>query len=337
MMTTPPLIIRGFGAVSTAGWSAADLVTAVTTGADLPSITSQRSLGARDWDCRVRPVPPPPSGLLPKHPRLRRVSNVSRFAIAAAIEAMGAAPQTQSLGIIMCLMNGCVGFTNRFYNEVIDQPALASPILFPETVFNAPTSHIAAYLGASGQVTTLIGESNIINEALRLAAIWMQSGLVDQCLIIGAEEADWLSTEAVGYYDKRVIVTEGAGAMLVGLEGDGPRIEHQVGPFAYHSTPERRVAVQQMVEALPRLPEATLIDGQMGVRRLDSAEAAAWAGRPVGKVLHPHQVLGESLGSASALQLVLAAAMAAGAGQTSVLSMPGANTAAYGCVVLPQA
>lgn len=335
MTLLPPLIIQGYGAVTTAGWSAADLVAAVTEGRDLPSITSQRSLGARDWDCRVRPVPPPPPDTLPKHPRLRRVSNVSRFAIVAALEALSGQSPASSLGIIMCLMNGCVGFTNRFYNEVIDQPALASPILFPETVFNAPTSHIAAYLGASGQVTTLIGESNIINEALRLAAVWMQSGLVDQCLVIGAEEADWLSTEAVGYYDKRVIVTEGAGALLVSLEGAGPRIAQQAGPFAYHTIRERGPAIQQVAAALPSLPNAFLIDGQIGVKRLDNAEQSAWSAAHTGPVLHPHRILGESLGSASALQLVIAAALAAQNGQASLVSMPGANTAAYGCVVLP--
>lgn len=334
MTPSPPLYIRGYGAVTTAGWSAADLVAAVTEQRDLPSITSQRSLGARDWDCRVRPVPPPPPDRLPKHPRLRRVSNVSRFAMAAAVEAMGT-QSTGSLGIIMCLMNGCVGFTNRFYNEVIDQPALASPILFPETVFNAPTSHIAAYLGAGGQVTTLIGESNIINEALRLAAIWLQAGLVEQCLVIGAEEADWLSTEAVGYYDKRVVVTEGAGALLVGLEGPGPRIDHMAGPFAYHSMRERKPALRQMVAALPANTDAMLIDGQIGVTRLDRMESDAWTECHQGPVLHPHQVLGESLGAASALQMVLAAALAKEQGRASLISMPGANTAAYGCVVLP--
>lgn len=336
MMPPPPLVIRGYGAVTAAGWSAADLLAAVAQQRSLPSLTSQRSLGARDWDCQVRPVPAPPADRLPKHPRLRRVSNVSRFAIAAALEAMGS-HATDSLGIIMCLMNGCVGFTNRFYNEVIDQPALASPILFPETVFNAPTSHIATYLGASGQVTTLIGESNIINEALNLAATWMQAGLVNQCLVIGAEEADWLSTEAVGYYDKRVVVTEGAGALLVSLDGAGPRLAHMAGPFAYHNTRERGIAIQRVVDALPRHPDAVLIDGQTGIKRLDKAEAAAWSGSHPGEVMHPHRVLGESLGTASALQLVLAAGLAAEQGRSALVSMPGANTAAYGCVVLPQA
>lgn len=332
MNTDAPLFIRGVGAVSAAGWSAADLVAAVKEKRELPWIVSERSIGSRDWECRVRPVPTPPPEKHVKHPRLRRVSNVSRFAMAAGLEALGGA-KPESLGLIVCLMNGCVTFTNRFYNEVIDEPALASPILFPETVFNAPASHIAAYLGISGQVTTLIGEPNIIAEAMRMASDWMKSGLVEQCLVIAAEEADWLSTEAVGYYDKRLIVTEGAGALLLSLEGSGPRIEQIVGPFAYHSNRERVAALAQLVNATTQPEGAALIDGAMGLSRFDKAESTAWSWN--GEMISPHRVLGEGMGCAGALQLVLAAKFASDDQRSSVVSMPGTNTAAYACVVQP--
>jgi len=332
MNTDAPLFIRSVGAVSAAGWSAADLVAAVKEKRELPWIVSERSIGSRDWECRVRPVPTPPPEKHVKHPRLRRVSNVSRFAMAAGLEALGGA-KPESLGLIVCLMNGCVTFTNRFYNEVIDEPALASPILFPETVFNAPASHIAAYLGISGQVTTLIGEPNIIAEAMRMASDWMKSGLVEQCLVIAAEEADWLSTEAVGYYEKRLIVTEGAGALLLSLEGSGPRIEQIVGPFAYHSNRERVAALAQLVNATTQPEGAALIDGAMGLSRFDKAESTAWSW--TGETISPHRVLGEGMGCAGALQLVLAAKFASDDQRSSVVSMPGTNTAAYACVVQP--
>jgi 3-oxoacyl-[acyl-carrier-protein] synthase III len=332
MNTDAPLTIRGIGAVSAAGWSAADLVAAVKTNRELPWIVSERSIGSRDWECRVRPVPAPPPEKHVKHPRLRRVSNVSRFAMSAGLEALGSA-KPESLGLIVCLMNGCVAFTNRFYNEVIDEPALASPILFPETVFNAPASHIAAYLGISGQVTTLIGEPNLVAEAMRMATDWMKSGLVEQCLVIAAEEADWLSTEAVGYYDKRLIVTEGAGALLLALDGDGPRIEQIAGPMAYHSNRERVTALAQLASATTQPEGGILIDGAMGLPRLDNAEREAWSW--AGETISPHRVLGEGMGCASALQLVLAAALASDDQRSSVVSMPGTNTAAYACVVQP--
>src|SRR3712207_7831863 len=39
--------------------------------------------------------------------------------------------------------NGGVIYTKRFYHEVVESGAeAASPLLFPETVFNAPASHL---------------------------------------------------------------------------------------------------------------------------------------------------------------------------------------------------
>jgi len=332
MSTPPPLIIRGIGAVSAAGWSVADLVSAMESGAPLPTTLLPRTGATREWDCHVRMVPPVPPDKLPKHNRLRRASNVTRFAMAAAVEAMGGQPAT-SLGIIVCMMNGCVAFTNRFYQEVLDDPALASPILFPETVFNAPASHIASYLGVSGPVTTLIGEPNIIAEALRMAETWMTTGLVDQCLVIGAEEANWLSTEGVTYYDKRLVVSEGAGALLLSLSGEGPKLDQLAGPFAYHSNSERKTEVIKMAKAANADQADVLIDSALGLQRFDKQETEAWSSQWTGPVISPRRLLGEGMGSSAALQLVLAAALAQSKQQKVLVSMPGYNTAAYGCLV----
>ena len=336
MSTEPPLIIRGIGAVSAAGWCVTDLIHAVENGSPLPTTLLPRTGGPRDWDCQVRLVPPLPVDKLPKHNRLRRASPVTRFAMAAALEAMGTQP-VGSLGIIVCMMNGCVAFTNRFYQEVLDDPALASPILFPETVFNAPASHIASYLGVSGPVTTLIGEPTIIAEALRMARTWMTCGLVEQCLVIGAEEADWLSTEGVTYYDKRLVVSEGAGALLLSLSGDGPVIDQLTGPFAYHSNKERQHELARLTQSLDVSSADVLIDNTLGLPRFDKQEIEAWSPHWHGKVISPRRLLGEGMGSSSALQLVLAASLAQSRQQRTAVSMPGYNTAAYGCVVSPPA
>ena len=334
MNTDSPLVIRGIGAVSAAGWSVADLLDAVIEKRHIPTTLLPRTGSKRDWDCHVRLVPSPPPDRLPKHNRLRRASNVTRFAMAAAVEAMGASAST-STGIIVCMMNGCVSFTNRFYQEVLDDPAMASPILFPETVFNAPASHLASYLGVSGPVSTLIGEPNIIAEALRLAQTWMDLGQVDQCLVIGAEEADWLSTEGVTYYDKRLVVSEGTGALLLAQSGDGPRLQNLAGPFAYHSNLERQTELLQMTSALAPLQADVLIDSALGLARFDRQEQAAWSPHWNGEVLSPRRLLGEGMGSSSALQLVLAAALAQSHQRRTLVSMPGANTAGYGCAVVP--
>ncbi|MEZ5384728.1 MAG: hypothetical protein R3F13_04360 [Prosthecobacter sp.] len=324
----PPLVIRGLGAVSAAGWSAGDMLAAVSEQRMIPATPVPRAGGTRDWEATARLVPPAPPGLLPKHPRLRRASPVTRFMVAAAQEALqGVEFDPQRLGILVVMTNACVQFTSRFYNEVIQTPALASPLLFPETVFNAPASHLATLVGASGPVSTLIGESNLIAEALRLASLWLQAGLVDHCLVIGAEEADALALEAMTYYHKRLVGGEGAGALLLALEGSGPRIESVHGPFSYATRAQRRDAMSEMI---PQLPKASaLVDRAVGIDRLDRDERQAFAALSFQSVHHPLEILGECMGAASALQLALAASLTQHAFTTCCVSMPGTGSAAF--------
>jgi len=88
---------------------------------------------------------------LPPHPRLRRASAISRFAAAAGLAALKDAnlmPDEklgQRLALIFAVANGGVIYTKRFYDDIVKTGAdAASPLLFPETVFNAAASHLAA-------------------------------------------------------------------------------------------------------------------------------------------------------------------------------------------------
>ena len=145
-MSAEGLHITGVGAVSPAGWSAPELQRAVRGGEPLPVTSCARPKGERPWECRVRTVPPAPPEKQVRHPRFRRVSAISRYAAAACLEALkdaGFDTPPPRLGILFVMMNGCVNYTGRFYQEVLDNPAQASPLIFPETVFNAPASHMA--------------------------------------------------------------------------------------------------------------------------------------------------------------------------------------------------
>jgi hypothetical protein len=81
--------------------------------------------------------------------------------------------------------------------------------------------------------------------------------------------------------------------------------------------------------------EAILIDDRCGIDRIDRAEQAAWLGTQWQDVRSPKFILGESMGASSALQLVLGTLEARDTRQPVVVSMPGANTAAYACVITP--
>src|SRR5881409_4532376 len=178
------------------------------------------------------------------HPRLRRASVISRFAAAAGLDALRAAglePGSHNGGrtaLIFAISNGGVIYTKRFYSNIVESGAQsASPLLFPETVFNAPASHLAAILGITGATYTLVGDSAAGLLAIRMAEDLMTNQALDYCLVVGAEELDWLLCDAYrrwrllrlappvepfGRIDRGMILSEGAGAIL--LRRDGPII-----------------------------------------------------------------------------------------------------------------
>ena len=113
--------------------------------------------------------------------------------------------------------------------------AAASPLLFPETVFNAPASHLAAILGITGASYTLVGDGAVGVLALQMAEDLMANPELDRCLVVGAEEADWLLCDAYRKWrllraappiepfaspPRGMILSEGAGAVLLAREGD---------------------------------------------------------------------------------------------------------------------
>src|SRR5437762_7073263 len=170
------------------------------------------------------------------YPRLRRASVIWRFAAAAGLEALRAAgvelnsQNAERTALIFAISNGGVIYTKRFYRDVVDAGAQsASPLLFPETVFNAPASHLAAILGITGATYTLVGDGAVGLLAIRMAEDLMANETLDHCLIVGTEEVDWLLCDAyrrwrllrsappIEPFGQRrgMILSEGAGAVVL--------------------------------------------------------------------------------------------------------------------------
>ncbi|MDP9254238.1 MAG: hypothetical protein M3O66_04795, partial [Verrucomicrobiota bacterium] len=126
-------------------------------------------------------------------------------------------------------------YTKRFYHDIVASGAqAASPLLFPETVFNAPASHLAAILGITGASYTLVGDGAVGLLAVKMAEDLMQNEGLDYCLVVGAEEVDWLLCDAYRKWrllrsaapiepfhesPKGMILSEGAGAIVVSRTG----------------------------------------------------------------------------------------------------------------------
>src|SRR5262245_56472854 len=135
------IFVHGVGAVSPAGWGVEPLRHAIAANEPLPVAALARP--GRNCSLRVRQVlSPSPRPSFLSHPRLRRTSAITQYGVAAALEAIGAdAARAQAgtlqLGIVFAVMSGSVNYSQRFYDETLRDPATASPLVFPETVFNA--------------------------------------------------------------------------------------------------------------------------------------------------------------------------------------------------------
>ncbi|MEI6606911.1 MAG: beta-ketoacyl-[acyl-carrier-protein] synthase family protein [Verrucomicrobiota bacterium] len=330
------LAITGIGAVSPAGWGVAALMAALESGKIPPDTCLVPPPGAAQGAAsqRVRAVPrPAPDRALAGHPRLRRATPVSLFAAAAGLEALGperaagVTAGTLRAGLIYTLLNGGVSYCGRFFGEVMANPATASPILFPETVFNAPASHLASALNITGPCASLVGDSAQFLAAIDMAALWLELNLIDLVVLVGAEENDWLPASAVALLKLGVPLAEGAAAIVVeravpGAPGIAIRslsTRHPVFTF-----PQRKPAAAAARMALGPLDPATLlVDDGCGHQSSDAATALAWADWS-GPRLSPAGVLGHGLSAGGAWQVVAAChRLQAGAAASAVVATTG--------------
>ena len=178
---------------------------------------------------------------LPPHPRLRRASAISRFAAAAGLAALNNADLSpdeklgQRFALIFAVANGGVIYTKRFYDDIVKTGAdAASPLLFPETVFNAAASHLAAIIGLTGATYTVVGDGAVGLTAVKMADDLLADPELEYCLIVAAEEADWLLCDAYRKWrllrsgppievygrPKGTILSEGAGASCSAAPGE---------------------------------------------------------------------------------------------------------------------
>jgi 3-oxoacyl-(acyl-carrier-protein) synthase len=307
------VFVAGIGAVSPAGWNVAALRDALDRGEPLPA----QPLPRPGWTqpLPARPVPAPPSR--PEflaHPRLRRTSPITHYAAAAALEAIAglrakAAAKTLRLGVIACFQSGCVQYSCRFYDETLKDPATASPLVFPETVYAAPASHVAALLENVVLAYSVVGDSGAFLQGVALGAGWLAENRVDACLTIGAEETNWLIADALRHLDRQAIIAAGAGALCLCRDPESSTGVELAGITDAHTFSARRNRAQAARAMRRQIDEDAqvdlLVDGIGDSPRTDQAENDAWNGRS-GPRLSPKRILGEGLIAAAAWQCVLA-------------------------------
>jgi 3-oxoacyl-[acyl-carrier-protein] synthase II len=263
---------------------------------------------------------------LTAHPRLRRASAISRFAAAAGLEALQVAgvkldsQSAERIALVFAISNGGVIYTKRFYREIVEAGAQsASPLLFPETVFNAPASHLAAILGITGATYTLVGDSAVGLLAIKMADDLMANDALDYCLVVGAEEADWILCDAYWrwrlvrltppvepFSEKKrgMILSEGAGAVL--LARDGLVVIEGIHPgMSYRKQAEVEEPLKRILSDLSQMEIDFVISSANGTF-IDDAECEALRQTiPDALVYTAKPALGESVGAAGLWQVIV--------------------------------
>jgi 3-oxoacyl-(acyl-carrier-protein) synthase len=295
-------------------------------------------------DYPVFRVGPEATAEAPAHPRLRRSSAISRFAVVAGLAALADAkvkldPESAArMALIFAVSNGGVIYTKRFYHDIVESGAqAASPLLFPETVFNAPASHLAAILGITGASYTLVGDGAVGILAMKMAEDLMANGALDYCLVVGAEEADWLLGDAYRKWrllrsappiepfrqpPRGTILSEGAGAILLGRSG-----QLQVEKIAAGTNfRKQRAAAGQLEKVFAELcaePPDLVVMSANGTFIDEAERTAVLRHCPAAKTYTAKPALGESVGAGSVWQVICSAQALRTQGMPGISVEPG--------------
>ena len=273
-------------------------------------------------------VPDSALASLAPHPRLRRASAISRFAAAAGLEALQNAgvkfgsQNDDRIALVFAISNGGVIYTKRFYRDIVETGAQsASPLLFPETVFNAPASHLAAILGITGATYTLVGDSAVGLLAIRMAEDLMTNDSLDYCLVVGAEEVDWLLCDAYRRWrllrleppvepfskiERGMILSEGAGAIVLARQGSLMIERTHTGGY-FRKRTEAKEILKRIISDLAESKIDFVISSANGTF-IDQAECRALQRLIPDTIIYTAKpAVGESVGAAGLWQVILGA------------------------------
>ncbi len=329
------LAVRGFGLVTPLGCDPEGVWQRLLAGERAVAVENGPAFEGRTPF--YIPTPVAMAEPLARVPRIRRSSAITYFSVAAGLSALrragcpvgenGALPPEEAArtAVVFAVCSGGVHYTRRFYEKVVAEgPGAASPLLFPETVYNAPASHLAAVLGIDGASYTLVGDASIGLSALGFAEeILACDPSLERCVVVGAEECDWILWQ--GYATWRLLsrepcvrlhaeppsgmlLGEGAAAFVVGRESGAPgEILLRAASATYGRRTGSGRALERVLGRLP-LEGAGVVIGSANGTWVDRAEAAVLARRLPGAVAwHPKAALGEALGASGLTQAALAA------------------------------
>ncbi len=250
-------------------------------------------------------------------PRLRRSSIISHLAVSAAVDAVASAQMTpealKRTALVFASSDGGVVYTRKFFAEIVERgEGSGSPLLFPETVYNAPASHIAARLGLEGEVLTLVGDAAAGLSAVQTACELIGAGEAESCVVAAAQELDWITCEAYRRWglihdsnNSASVFSEGAAAIVLTGTLNGCRISATHSGYSYSTEADAEKSLETMLEELLDGLAVNLFVSCASGTRFDLAERKCVAKHlPSARILTPKSVLGESFACSTLQQII---------------------------------
>ena len=126
-----------------------------------------------------------------------------------------------------------------------------------------------------------MGDAACFLQGLALGAQWLEADRVEACLVIGAEETDWLLADALWHLEHAAVISGGAGALCLSSGAGnvaGRRTEPHHGRLHLHhfQEPQASRAGHAPTTAGRVLRLNCFATGMSGSPRADAPEAAAW-------------------------------------------------------------
>ena len=316
--------VQGVGAVTPLAANAAQTWDELVQGTEAARQPLPKGFGGRSYYYSA--VPPKFTAAASRQPRLRRSGDISLLAVTAGLAALADAgipmEEAKQGAVVFAIACGGVVYTRRFYNEVVTEGAnAASPLLFPETVFNAPASHLAALLKIDGRDYTLVGDSSVGLAALHFASqLLALDPDLPFCVVVGVEEADWVLADGFAAWrmasnrtsfpvfgaKQGMILAESAASVVLSRSGTLRLVRTSAG-LPFFSQREAAAMLQEVVTQTcgKYVPAGILCSANstFADRAEEVVFRSCWGIVPV----YAHKpAIGDSLGASALLQLVLA-------------------------------
>lgn len=150
--------------------------------------------------------------------KFRRAADISKNALIAVSSALKDSG-IESIGdedsaLVVGVTHGAINYSQQYHRSLLEGEEDVSPLLFSDSVLNAPAGNGSICFDIKGAVHTVVGDITASIKAVMLACGKLKAGSVSRSIVVSAEEINELTffcRTRLGETD----LSEGAGALVI--------------------------------------------------------------------------------------------------------------------------